>query len=60
MSNKRYLGDGAYVDFDGFALWLTAEDGSRVTDRICLEPEVWQALLNYVQSLSAAITARHE
>lgn len=48
---KEYLGDGAYVDFDGFALWLTAENGIDVTDRICLEPEVYYALVKYVERL---------
>ena len=46
---KHYLGDGAYVDFDGYALVLTAEDGMRATDTVVLEPRTWEALLNYVR-----------
>lgn len=53
MSDKRYLGDGCYVRFDGFALWLTAENGIDVTDTICLEPEVYTALKAYVADLMA-------
>lgn len=49
---KAYLGDGAYVDFDGYALILTAENGIIATDRIVLEPEVYHALVAYVAALS--------
>lgn len=52
-TRKAYLGDGAYVDFDGYALILTAENGIRATDRIVLEPEVYAALLRYVERLKA-------
>ena len=42
--NKTYLGDGVYVEFDGFSLTLTAENGIEATDTIVLEPEVYMAL----------------
>lgn len=48
---KRYLGDGCYVSFDGYALWLTTEDGIRTTNTVCLEPEVYQALTDFVADL---------
>jgi len=51
--NKHYLGDGAYVDFDGYALILTTEDGIDETNRIVLEPEVYAALVAYVARLKA-------
>lgn len=35
---KQYLGDGAYVDFDGFAIILTTEDGVDTTNVVVLEP----------------------
>ena len=38
--NKVYLGDGVYVSFDGFTIWLTTEDGYRATNTIAIEPEV--------------------
>jgi len=47
-SHKSYLGDGAYVDFDGWAIVLTTEDGISVTNRVVLEPEVFRALEAYV------------
>lgn len=49
--NKVYLGDGVYIMYDGFSLILTTEDGIRTTNRIFMEPEVYQALLNYVETL---------
>lgn len=52
---KKYLGDGAYVDFDGWALVLTAENGIMATDRIVLEPAVWANLERYVAELKAAV-----
>jgi hypothetical protein len=48
---KTYLGDGAYVEFDGYALVLTTENGVAVTNRIVLEPEVYTALTQFVESL---------
>jgi len=53
-NHKHYLGDGAYVDFDGFGLILTAEDGYKPTDTVYLEPAVWAELKKYVDTLKAA------
>jgi len=41
---KRYIGDGVYVDSDGYHIVLTTEDGYSVTNRVCLEPSVWDQL----------------
>lgn len=54
---KTYLGDGAYVDFDGYALELTTDDGEGTTNRIVLEPEVYAALVRYVDALRAGMPA---
>lgn len=51
---RRYLGDGAYVEFDGFALELTTSNGIQTTNTIVLEPEVWLALTKYVAEIEAA------
>jgi hypothetical protein len=48
---KEYIGDGVYIDFDGFALVLTTEDGLNVTNRIVLEDSVYSALTEYVLAL---------
>jgi hypothetical protein len=44
---RVYLGDGAYAAFDGYSLWVTTSDGLRDTNRICLEPAVFEALLRF-------------
>lgn len=52
-ARKEYLGDGCYVDFDGYALVLTTEDGLSIQNTVVLEPEVYGALLEYVARLKA-------
>ena len=47
---KAYVGDGVYVENDGYGLDLTTSDGVRTTNRIYLEPEVWRALVRYVEN----------
>jgi hypothetical protein len=46
---KEYLGDGVYVNNDGFQLWLSTEDGLSTTNERALEPAVWKALKSYAQ-----------
>jgi hypothetical protein len=46
---KVYLGDGAYVQWDGFGVVLTAENGIEATDRVVLEPEVLGELVTYLK-----------
>lgn len=48
---KQYLGDGAYVNFDGYHVVLTAENGIYATDTIALDPEVLERFLKYVERL---------
>ena len=50
-STRDYLGDGVYVDFDGFAIVMTSENGVSVLDRIVLEPQVMAALRRYVNRI---------
>jgi len=50
--NKVYLGDGVYVDFDGYQIVLTTEDGISVTNTIYLEPNIYASLVAYVGQLS--------
>ena len=49
---KQYIGDGVYVEFDGYDIVLTTEDGISVTNRIVLEFEVLASLLAYVTATS--------
>ena len=49
--SKEYLGDSVYVETmnpDGM-LMLTTENGCGATNTIYLEPEVYQALTEYVK-----------
>lgn len=48
MSNKAYIGDGVYVEFDGYYYILTTEDGIRTTNTIYLEPRVTKDFLEYI------------
>lgn len=48
---KQYLGDGVYIEFDGYSLILTTENGIEVTNTIYLEPDVYHALLVYVKEI---------
>ena len=52
---RKYLGDGAYIEFDGYHIVLTTNNGIAVTNEICLEPEVFQALIKYEKMLKKAI-----
>jgi hypothetical protein len=43
----RYIGDGAYVGFNGFHLVLMTYDGYHITNEIFLEPGVLTNLNKY-------------
>lgn len=51
MDLNQYLGDGLYVDFDGYQIKLYASDGIRATDTVWLEPRVLGRFLEYVEEL---------
>jgi hypothetical protein len=51
MSQKEYLGDSVYADWDGFGIVLTTENGFGASNTICLEPEVLKALNAYVDRI---------
>jgi hypothetical protein len=47
---KTYLGDGLYVEHDGYQLELSTLEGQRVY----LDSQVWTALVAYVQRIQGA------
>lgn len=49
---KVYLGDSVYVEFDGYMLTLTTENGYGPSNTIHLEPAVYRALEEYVKMLT--------
>lgn len=52
VAEERYIGDGVYASFDGYQIWVRAEDASG-TNRIALEPEVFAHLVKYEADLRA-------
>jgi hypothetical protein len=48
-ANKDYIGDGVYAIFDGYGVWLHANDLDAPSDRIYLEPSVMKALANFYE-----------
>jgi hypothetical protein len=58
--SKRYIGDGVYVDFDGYGIVLTTENGISETNRIVLEPEVYGLLLEYVKALKVRVAKERD
>jgi hypothetical protein len=47
----EYLGDGVYVIYDGYGIWLHADSHEFPTDRIYLEPEVLEKLNNFAKEV---------
>jgi len=46
-----YLGDGVYAIFDGYGIWLHANDHENPTDRIYLEPSVFDSLVRFREEM---------
>lgn len=46
----RHLGDGVYVSFDGYQLWLAVNDHRHKV--VALEPSVLAALTEYARSIN--------
>lgn len=51
-SLKQYLGDSVYVEYDGFSLILTTENGLGPSNTIILEPDVYKNLVKFVEKVS--------
>ena len=45
-SQQHYLGDGVYVTFDGYNIWLSTPRDD-ITHTIALEPSVFDSLIEY-------------
>lgn len=57
-TNKDYLGDSVYCDYDGYHLILTTENGgpNDPSNRICIDADVFAALERYVQRMKVKPT----
>ena len=56
----EYIGDGTYVQYDGYTIWLTTEDGYNETNRVGLEPNVLKSLMDYVGRVGELIKRENE
>ena len=57
-TDRVYLGDGVYASFDGYQIWLAANDHENIV--IALEPCVFRRLVDYRDSLLAKYAAAAE
>lgn len=51
MQGKKYLGDGAHVEFDGWSFILTTSNGLSESNRIYLEPRCMDNLLEFIKEI---------
>ena len=50
-AQPTYIGDGVYVNFDGYQIWVRTQQGNE----IALEPSVFNYLVDYQARLTDAI-----
>ena len=58
--SKVYLGDSVYVYHDGYHIVLTTNNGYEDSNTIALDPDVYDALLRYVERLTKKIAESKE
>jgi len=49
---KTYCGDGVYAIWDGYGVWLYANDHENPTDKVYLEPRVLESVLRFFNQCS--------
>lgn len=54
-----YIGDGVYVEYDGYGVWLKTERANG-WHKIYLDPDVMAGLINFVQRAIAEVRARDD
>lgn len=52
---KDYIGDGVYVEFDGYNVWLKTERDGRIHE-IALEPPVFDSLCGFVKRINENVS----
>ena len=48
--NSQHIGDGVYIGYDGFAIWLHTNDHQFPDNVICLEPQVLDSLIFFCKN----------
>ncbi len=51
QSRMDYIGDGVYTLYDGYGIWLHANDHRDPTDRVYLEPSILKALNRFAKRM---------
>lgn len=49
INEEEFLGDGLFVKYDGFSLWLRAPRGIGNDHYVALEPAVFAAFMRFVE-----------
>ena len=49
--NEDYLGDGVYVEYDGFGIMAKSNDHLNPTDTVYFEPWVLQAFIRFAERM---------
>jgi len=52
---KTYLGDSVYADYDGYHIWIYTDNGLGATNKIALEPNVYDALIQFNEKVKRMI-----
>jgi len=47
-----HLGDGVYAIYDGFGIWLHANDHENPTDKVYLEPDILEKLNEFFERVN--------
>ena len=54
INYNQYLGDGLYVDYDGWQVEVYASNGISATNKVFMDPSVLKAFLRYIESRKLA------
>lgn len=46
---QDYIGDGVYVEFDGFGVWAKANHHEHPTDQVYFEPMVLKGFIRFLR-----------
>lgn len=60
ITDKFYVGDGVYAEFDGNGIILTSENGMKITNSIYLECETWDNLFKWVTQIQKTLKEKEK
>jgi hypothetical protein len=59
MTDREYLGDGVFAEFDGYQIWVAANNGYEDYARVALETQTMRALDSYRKRLNEKYSVKH-